>query len=81
MAKYRKKPIVIDAEQWFPGKEVDGVFTRLKNLNIDIDVNPYIDTPEGRMHVSPGDYIVTGIAGEKYPCKESIFIMTYEKVE
>lgn len=76
--KFRKKPIVIEAEQWFPGKKVDGVFTRLKNLNIDVE--PYIDTLEGRLKVSPGDWIITGISGEKYPCKSDIFEKTYEPI-
>lgn len=78
--KFRKKPIVIEAEQWFPGKEIEGVNTKLKNLNIDMEVNPYIDTLEGRMQVSPGDWIITGISGEKYPCKPDIFEKTYEPV-
>ena len=77
--KFRKKPLVIEAEQWFPGKEIEGVFTKLKNLDIDMVVNPYIDTLEGRMQVFPGDWIITGVKGEKYPCKQDIFEMTYEK--
>lgn len=74
--KFRKKPIIIEAEQWFPGKKIDGVFTKLKNL----DVITYIDTLEGRLHVSSGDWIITGINGEKYPCKPDIFDKTYEEV-
>lgn len=31
--------------------------------------------------VSPGDWIVTGVMGEKYPCKPDIFEMTYEAIE
>lgn len=81
MTKFRKKPIVIEAEQWFPDKEVEGVFTKLKNLDIDMEVNPYIDTPEGRMLVSAGDWIITGVNGEKYPCKPDIFDKTYEMLE
>lgn len=78
--KFRKKPIVIEAEQWFPGKQIEGVFTKLKNLNIDMEVEPYIDTLEGRMRVSEGDWIITGVNGEKYPCKPDIFEKTYEEV-
>lgn len=40
-----------------------------------------IETPEGVMKASPGDYIITGVHGEKYPCKPDIFKETYEKVE
>lgn len=41
----------------------------------------WIETPEGRMRANPGDYIITGIAGERYPCKPEIFEATYELVE
>lgn len=37
-----------------------------------------MDTPEGLHVVSPGDWIITGIKGEKYPCKPDIFHATYE---
>lgn len=40
-----------------------------------------IETLEGVMHASVGDYIITGVNGEKYPCKPDIFEKTYEKVE
>lgn len=41
----------------------------------------FIDTLEGRMKADPGDWIITGIKGEKYPCKPDIFESTYELVE
>lgn len=40
-----------------------------------------IDTLEGKMHVSPGDYIIKGIKGEFYPCKPDIFALTYEDAD
>lgn len=40
-----------------------------------------IKTLEGIMHASIGDYIITGISGEQYPCKPDIFELTYELVE
>jgi hypothetical protein len=40
-----------------------------------------IETLEGTMHGSIGDYIITGVNGEKYPCKPDIFEKTYELVE
>jgi len=40
-----------------------------------------IETLEGTMHASPGDYIITGVNGEKYPCKPDIFKKTYEPAE
>ena len=42
---------------------------------------PYINTLEGELYISSGDYIITGVKGERYPCKPDIFHMTYEKVE
>lgn len=80
--KYVKKPVVISALKWtgdnilemcnFTGKE-DGEL--LKNDEL------YIDTLEGTMHASVGDYIVCGVDGEFYPCKPDIFEKTYEIVE
>ena len=40
-----------------------------------------IKTLEGIMHASIGDYIITGVSGEVYPCKPDIFELTYELVE
>lgn len=40
-----------------------------------------IHTLEGDMRASPGDYIITGICGEVYPCKKEIFEDSYESVE
>lgn len=39
-----------------------------------------IQTLEGSMKAKPGDWIITGISGEQYPCKPEIFKRTYEKV-
>lgn len=61
MAKYRKKPVVIEAYQ--------------------TDKELTINTLEGVMHASAGDYIITGVNGEMYPCKPDIFEKTYEKVD
>lgn len=41
----------------------------------------WIDTLEGGFIVCPGDWIVTGVEGEMYPCKDRIFVLTYEPVE
>jgi hypothetical protein len=40
----------------------------------------YIETLEGKHHVSPGDWVIRGIKGELYPCKPDIFAMTYDPV-
>lgn len=70
--KFRKKPVVIDATQWFPGVKIEGIQ----------DQKPlaFVETLEGRMTVSPGDWVITGVKGEKYPCKPDIFEATYEAV-
>lgn len=40
-----------------------------------------IHTLEGDMKATSGDYIITGVDGEQYPCKKEIFERTYEPVE
>lgn len=40
-----------------------------------------IHTLEGDHHASVGDYIITGVKGEQYPCKPDIFEATYEEIE
>jgi hypothetical protein len=82
--KYRKRPVIVEAMQFNPGGCVpDG----MKLWPDENGAQPrdmtfgYIDTLEGRMHVSAGDWIIKGIRGEFYPCKPDIFDATYEKVE
>ena len=41
----------------------------------------YINTLEGTMKADIGDWVITGVNGERYPCKPDIFEKTYEKVE
>ena len=72
--KYRKKPVVIEATQWFKMGDHARV---MKHFDSDMG---YIDTLEGMHIVKPGDYIITGVKGEHYPCKPDIFAMTYEEV-
>lgn len=74
MAKYRKKPVVVDATQWFKMGDHPAVVESQGNDG----PYPYIDTLEGPMLVAPGDWIITGVKGEHYPCKHIIFLMTYE---
>ena len=47
---------------------------------IQIDTEMYIDTLEGVMKASSGDWIITGVDGEKYPVKPDIFEKTYETI-
>jgi hypothetical protein len=104
--KFRKKPVVIEATQWFKngdhpqdfsergrgglteGKvvryyrtpEMDGQ-TKCNHCDQIMHVHGWIDTLEGGHIVCPGDWIITGVKGEHYPCKPDIFEATYERVE
>jgi hypothetical protein len=121
MSLFRKKPVVIEATQWFKNgdhpldysKSHDGldqgvmrVFTaeERKANNWEGDIVRYfrhpevagstlceqcgvehhqhgwIDTLEMGHRVCPGDWIITGVQGEMYPCKPAIFEATYEVV-
>ncbi len=80
MVKYRKRPVVIEAEQWFPGRPVDGV-REIETGDPFTKIVGQVDTLEGVMTVIPGDWIITGVKGEKYPCKPDIFALTYEPLE
>jgi len=44
------------------------------------EVELNIETLEGTMHANVGDWIITGLRGEQYPCKPDIFEMSYEPV-
>ena len=91
MSKYRKKPVVIEAFQikpdlwsdreswpeWFydavnkpPGDDRKALMGDMVE----------IITLEGSMTGSLGDWIIRGVKGELYPCKDSIFRMTYDEV-
>ena len=101
MAKYRKKPIVIEAYPWHQNGDhpkdgspileglVVGYFRhpdinddfRCSQCNQRMYVHGWIDTLEDGHRVCPGDWIITGVKGEHYPCKPDIFEATYEPVE
>jgi hypothetical protein len=81
MSKFRKKPVVIDAVQWFkPGDHPAVILKSHPNRYADPGV-PWIPTLEGGHVVTPGDWIITGVQGEHYPCKPDIFAMTYEPAD
>jgi len=77
--KFRKKPIVIEAVQ-YEARTFDGVCDGCSTHRAP-EVDPHIHTLEGVMIVSPGDWIITGVQGERYPCKPDIFEATYEAVD
>jgi hypothetical protein len=83
--KFRKKPVVVEAHQFF--KDDQSTHTHVnfsrpgagKDGNVDmIDGRYWVGTLEGPMLVSDGDWIITGVSGEHYPCKPDIFAATYE---
>ena len=79
MANYRKKSVVIQAFQFGIDSWPDW-FIRSKNVVIDSD-GCIIHTLEGDHRANEGDFIIQGVVGELYPCKEQVFYQTYEKVE
>ena len=89
--KFRKKQIVIEATQWFKKgdhAEVEDVPNVLPGSICTICNNPLfihgqvktLETFDGssKHRVCPGDWIITGVEGENYACKPSIFEATYE---
>jgi hypothetical protein len=76
MSKFRKRPVIIEAFQWH-GEYIPGFKIKRDSTG---RVWLQILTLEGIMEASEGDWIITGIKGEQYPCKDDIFQMTYEPV-
>jgi hypothetical protein len=81
MAKYRKKPIVVDVFQWLMDDVPEWITSAIRANKINFDIRMIISTPDGEMLASPGDYIIKGVNGELYPCKPDIFEQTYELIK
>ena len=97
MAKYRKKPVVIEAFQydgdlkdcdgnWYvPNWAVEAYEKGVMHYASESCGAPpcelFIETLEGIHHVSIGDYVIQGVNGELYPCKPDIFEKTYESIK
>lgn len=93
MAKYRKKPIVIEAfmygydpmPDWFMDAVIQNIVILHNNSDHPLDraTDGYciIKTLEGDHKGLWGEYIIQGVQGEIYPCKADIFQATYELVE
>ena len=92
--KFRKKPIVIEAVQYynlnhheietFIGKKIEQELeseTAYLAGKAAPSFSLIIPTLEGDHKAMPGDWIIKGIEGEFYPCKDSIFKKTYEEVK
>jgi hypothetical protein len=92
MAKFRKKPVVIDAITWdelvehgkkeVANNQMPGGFRYgIHHILCENDECYVIHTLEGMHHMTPKDMLITGIQGEIYPCKIDVFEQTYEPVE
>lgn len=91
MAKYRKKPVIIEAfllnerglvgEDWFwDAVTRNDIITHCFGKHEPQPAWCEIKTLEGTMVARAGDYIIRGVNGEIYPCKADIFHKTYEEV-
>lgn len=92
--KFRKRPVVIDAVRVTDDtyaalnalEESDPDHVKLYMQTVgDAVTNRVawveIRTLEGTMRADVGDWIITGVKGERYPCKPDIFEATYEPVD
>lgn len=89
---YVKKPIKVEAvvykegiglEDGFDGEEeayASGLTLGSYESPVEDGRIPYILTLEGKHYIQKGDYIITGVRGERYPCKADIFEETYEPI-
>jgi hypothetical protein len=91
VTQFRKKPLVIEARQ-FDGTQASaaalaewiGKSAEAENSEILGPANIawlHIRTLEGVHEATPGDWIIRGVKGEFYPCRDDIFQMTYEPVQ
>ena len=84
--RVRKRPIEVEAEQYSHQRHLDEGYvpwgvTRMFRIDEDgtqHEILPVVNTLEGTLAVTDGDWIIKGIKGEFYPCKPDIFEETYE---
>ena len=88
MPMFRKKPVVIEATQWFRHGD-EPAESKCQPIECDFEwrcdhcgsqahKHGNVPTLEGWHIVCPGDWIIKSIKGEFYPCKPDIFEATYE---
>jgi hypothetical protein len=89
MGQFRKKPIVIEAMKLPPVADIEGRLV-IDDWLLSVQGDPpcryvgstvEIPTLEGVMTAQPGDWIIQGVKGELYPCRDDIFAATYEAVD
>lgn len=82
--KFRKKPVIIEAERFDGSLESFNKIARFMGTHMSAydpeQKTLEIPTLEGIMTASAGDWIIRGVKGELYPCKPEIFEQTYERV-
>lgn len=80
MPKFRKKPVVIEAEQW-KGDNPHQVLYFMGVGHLDQRGDKLlIPTLEGVFEANVGDWVIKGVHGEFYACKPDIFAKTYERI-
>lgn len=95
MPKFIKRPIPVEAKQWFPdpeyGQFVDGTVPNQIYINTKVGIDRLgveytviqvgIRTRSGFHTIKPGDWIIAEIDGHGcYPCDKSVFESTYEPI-
>lgn len=90
IATYQKRPVQVKALQWTgQNRHEIEAFCGYDKVEFKWDENEgdhsiflhlFIKTLEGTMEASQTDYIIQGVQGEFYPCKEDIFLQTYERI-
>jgi hypothetical protein len=78
--RYRKKPVEIDAIRW-TGENRDEIAAWSGGEIRCVGRFALVQTLEGEMRGDVGDWFIRGVAGELYPCKNDIFLATYEPAE
>ena len=74
--RFLRKSMIIHAVRWFKHGDHPAVLAGSAG-----DASAYVETPEGRLRVDVGDWIITGISGEHYPCKPDVFEQLYVTVD
>lgn len=82
MRKFRKKPVIVEAEQW-NGESLEEIrrMTGCNGLQLSFNkVRLIVPSLEGSVSCNLGDWIMKGVKGEFYCCNDEIFKMTYDEV-
>jgi hypothetical protein len=81
LKRFRTKSVIVTAEQWFPGKAIEGVEVEFDANQPAPDVVARVRTHSGLMRIQPGEWIITSTGGGKWPYTPEAFEEMYEPVE